>query len=153
MNRTKTRILTGLAIALLFSLGTSATADLQGFTPMEQEQRDPRPFKLRAAGQIDLNTGGILFGGVATHLGLYTASGFLNPLDFSILGSIEAANGDTLNFTAAFVIGPVGQLEASFNFDGGTGRFAGAAGSASGPVVLDPVDFTFLITALGDLDY
>ena len=94
-----------------------------------------------------------MFGGVATHLGLYTANGFLNPADFSILGSIEAANGDTLDFTANFADGPFGQLVATFNFSGGTGRFAGAIGSASGPVSLDFLDFTFLIRVVGELDY
>lgn len=153
MNRTRQRILTGLAIMLLFGLATGAATDLQTLTLTEEETAVVRPFKLRAAGQINLGTGEILFGGVATHLGLYTASGFLNPNDFSILGSIEAANGDTLDFTAVFSIGPLGQLEATFNFTGGTGRFAGAVGSASGPATLDPADFTFLITVIGNLNY
>ncbi len=144
------RIFIGLAIMLLFGLTTGAVSDLQRLS--EPEQGKPsRPLKLKAAGQIDLTTGAIMFGGVATHFGLYTANGFLNP-DFTIFGTIEAANGDTINFTAFFADGPLGQLQATFNFAGGTGRFAEAVGTASGPVALDP-DFTFLITAIGNLDY
>jgi hypothetical protein len=154
MNRTTQRIFVGLAIMLLFGLATGGTRDMQRTQTTESAQERPaaRPFKLTAAGQIDLTTGSIMFGGVATHLGLYTANGFLNPSDFSLFGTIEAANGDTLDFTAFFSIGPLGQLEATFNIAGGTGRFAEAVGTASGPVTLD-ADFAFLIRAVGDLDY
>jgi hypothetical protein len=149
MKATKQRIFVGLMIMLAFGLAADATT-----VPRQTGKAEPsRPFHLRAAGQIDLTTGEILFGGVATHLGLYTANGFLNPADFSILGTIEAANGDTLDFTAFFSAGPLGQLEATFNFAGGTGRFAGAVGMASGPATLDPSNFMFLITALGNLAY
>ena len=151
MNGTMQRIFIGLAIMLLFGLATGAASDLRRTTEPERA-RSSRPFKIRAAGQIDLTTGAITFGGVATHIGLYTANGFLNPSNFSILGTIEAANGDTLDFTALFSIGPLGELQATFDIAGGTGRFAEAVGTASGPVTLDP-DFTFLITAIGNLDY
>ena len=152
MKHTMKRIFVGLSIVLLFGLAASATDDLQQATESGQGASDNRPFKLRAAGQIDLGTGEVMFGGTASHLGLYTANGFLNPNDFSIFGTIEAANGDTLNFTALFSIGPLGEIQATFDIAGGTGRFADAAGTASGPVTLDP-DFTFLITAIGNLGY
>jgi len=154
MNRTVQRLIVGLAMMLLVGFATAGTSNLERIQPGESADRSPssRPFKINAAGQIDLNTGAIMFGGVASHLGLYTAHGFLNPADFSILGSIEAANGDTLNFTAFFSIGPLGELEATFNIAGGTGRFATAVGTASGPVTLDP-DFTFVIRATGTLGY
>ncbi len=149
MNRIMQRIFIGLAIMLFFGLATGAVSDLQRLN--EPEQRQPsRVLKLNAAGQINLTTGAIMFGGVATHFGLYTANGFLNP-DFTIFGTIEAANGDTLDFTAFFSIGPL-EIEATFDITGGTGRFADAVGTAAGPVTLDP-DFTFLIKAIGDLDY
>jgi hypothetical protein len=148
------RIFIGLAIMLLVGLAMGGTSDLQQGPSRDSSDRErpTRPFKINAAGQIDLNTGAIMFGGVASHLGLYTAHGFLNPADFSILGTIEAANGDTLDFTAFFSIGPLGELEASFNIAGGTGRFADAVGGASGPVTLDP-DFSFVIRATGSLAY
>ena len=147
------RIFIGLAIMLLFGLTTGMASQLQLSTAMGPEDPPPsRPFKVKAAGQIDLTTGVIMFGGVATHLGLYTATGFLNP-DFSIFGAMEVANGDTLDFTGSFAIGPLGQFVATFNFAGGTGRFAAAVGTVSGPVTLNPTELTFLITAIGTLDY
>lgn len=152
MKLTTRRILVAMAIMLLSSLALGGMSDLQQRTRPEQQRPEARPFKLNAAGQIDLATGSIQFGGVASHLGLYTASGLLHPADFSILGTIEAANGDTLDFTAFFAIGPIGEVEATFSIAGGTGRFADAVGTASGPVTLD-TDFTFLIRAVGDLDY
>ena len=153
MNRVMQRTFIGLATMLMFGLATGATSELQRTTELEQDRPAPtRPFKLRAAGQIDVTTGTIAFGGVATHLGLYTANGFFNPFTGGIAGTMEAANGDTLDFTALFTIGPLGQLEATFNIAGGTGRFAEAVGTASGPVTLDD-EFAFLIRAVGDLDY
>ena len=146
------KILVAMAIMLLCSFALGGVRDLQQPTRPEQPRPDVRPFKLTAAGQIDLNTGSLQFGGVASHLGLYTASGFLNPADFSLLGTIEAANGDTLNFIAFFSIGPIGEIEATFHIEGGTGRFADAIGTASGPVAIDN-EFAFLIRAVGELDY
>ncbi len=153
MNRTMQGIFVGLTIMLLFGLATGGTSELQLRPPTTQSDLEApvnRPFKLNAAGQIDIGTGTIMFGGVASHLGLYTTNWFLNP-DFTIFGTIEAANGDTLDFTAFFSIGPL-EIEATFDIAGGTGRFADAVGTATGPVTLDP-DFTFLIKAIGDLDY
>ena len=115
------------------------------------EAASPRAMKLSAAGGIDLNTGVVVFGGVGTHLGLYRAGGFLDPT-FSIFGAIRAANGDALNFIAGFSMGPMGEIEATFFFSGGTGRFVDAVGQASGPVTLNP-DFTFVIDVDGYLNY
>jgi hypothetical protein len=141
-----------LAILLACGLAVSATGDLQErMSEPGQDLPVVKPFKMKAAGAIDLTTGEVAIGGVATHLGLFTATGFLLP-DFSIFGTFEAANGDTLDFTALFDTGPIGEIQAIFNFTGGTGRFADAVGMASGPVMLDP-DFTFLIKAEGDIDY
>jgi hypothetical protein len=154
MERTVQRVFVGLAIMLLVGLAVAGTSDLERERPGGSEERGPanRPFKMNAAGQINLSTGAIMFGGVASHLGLYTANGFLNPNDFSIFGTIEAANGDTLEFVASFTIGQLGELQAAFEIDGGTGRFADAVGTASGPVTLEP-DFSFVIRATGNLGY
>jgi hypothetical protein len=143
MNRATQRIFVGLALVLLFGLGTSVLA-----TPAPAPVS--RVFKLKAAGQIDPVSRAITFGGVATHLGLYTADGFLTAR-LVIFGTIEAANGDQLNFTGFFVPW-FGELRATINLDGGTGRFADAYGTAFGPVVLNP-DFTFRITVQGSLEY
>ncbi len=153
MNQTMKRIFIGLAILLVSGLTASATSDRDLQTAEWSDGRTvSKPLKLGAAGEVDLTTGAIMFGGTATHIGLYTAQGFLNPQDFSIFGTIEAANGDTLSFTAFFVFGPTGDIDATFNILTGTGRFAGATGTASGPVILDP-DFTFLITVNGEISY
>ena len=153
MNRTIRGLLFALAILLVFGLVAGASGDLQERTPEEaQDLPVVKPFKLKGAGGIDLGTGEFSLGGVATHLGLYTATGFLNPADFTIFGTFVAANGDELGFTAFFDTGPMGEIQATFNFAGGTGRFADAIGTASGPVMLDP-DFTFLIKAEGDIEY
>lgn len=141
MSRATQRIFAGLSLVLLFGLGTSMPA---APTPVS------RVFKLKAAGQIDPVSRAITFGGVATHLGLYTANGFLTPR-LVIYGTIEAANGDQLNFIGNFVPW-FGELLATINLDGGTGRFADAYGRVSGPVTLNP-DLTFRITVQGSLEY
>jgi hypothetical protein len=146
------RIFVGLAIMLVFGLAASARSDQKQTDAWQEQTPITKPLKLKAAGEIDLNTGAIMFGGTATHFGLYTATGFFNPADFSIFGTIEVASGDSLSFTAAFVTGPLGEIDATFNIMAGTGRFAGVTGTASGPVTLDP-DFTFLITVLGEISY
>jgi len=141
MNRATQRIFVGLALVLLFGLDTSVLA---APTPVS------RVFKLKAAGQIDPVSRAITFGGVATHLGLYTANGFLTPR-LVIFGTIEAANGDQLNFTGFFVPW-FGELLATINLEGGTGRFADAYGTALGPVTLNS-DLTFHIAVQGSLEY
>jgi len=139
MSRPKQRILIGLVFILLFGLASSTLA---APAPVS------KVFKLRAAGQIDLSTGALAFGGVATHLGLYTSEGFLSPT-FSIFGTITAANGDTLNFVANFT-GLIPPIDATFTFAGGTGRFVDAVGSSFGPVDFHP-DFTFEISTRGSI--
>ncbi len=120
--------------------------------PVQAPQPVSRPFKLKGGGQIDLSTFAFDFGGQATHLGLFTATGQLDPQTFQIQGTITAADGDTLNFVAQFNLGPLGEIEAAFQITGGTGRFDGATGSASGPVNLDP-DFMFTLNLEGTINY
>ena len=116
------------------------------------EARGPRAFKLRAEGAINLATGVVMFRGVGTHVGLYRGNGFLDPA-FNIFGSIRAANGDALDFTAGFSMGQMGEISATFIFSGGTGRFEDAVGQASGPVTLNP-DFSFVIDRMnGFINY
>ena len=116
-----------------------------------EERAGARPFKLNAAGGINLANGMVNFGGVASHLGLYTGTGFLDLNTLSIFGTITAANGDTLNFVAGFS-GLIPPIDATFTFAGGTGRFVDAVGSSFGPVDFHP-DFTFEISTAGTLEY
>ena len=96
-------------------------------------------------------TGQVLFGGVASHLGLYTGNGFFDLNNLAIFGTIEAANGDTLNFIAGFS-GLAPPIFATFTFSGGTGRFVDAVGTSSGPVTFN-ADFTFTVSTSGNLGY
>ena len=156
----------GLAFVLLFlTMGSGALAagdnsiglnlvglKEAGIAPVEAPQPVGRPFKLKGGGQIDLSTLGFNFAGTATHLGLFSAAGQIDPSTFQIQGTITAADGDTLDWVAGFQIGPLGEIVAAFTFTGGTGRFAGASGSASGPVALDP-DYLFTINLEGTIAY
>ena len=178
---TQRRILIGLAITLFFGFAanavergksvsmvagtTAGTMQADAARPdgdvdranrlttiLTSEQRaGARPFKLNAAGGINLANGMVNFGGVASHLGLYTGTGFLDPNTLSIFGTITAANGDTLNFVASFT-GLIPPIDATFTFAGGTGRFVDAVGSSFGPVDFHP-DFTFEISTRGALEY
>ena len=156
----KSIVTTGLAVALVFLwVGAGASAGmvasgLKGDVVSPNPSQGPaaRPFKLKAAGQIDLSTLSFEFSGVATHLGNYTASGTIDPSTLQLQGTLTAANGDSLNWVAQFQFGPLGEIEAALTITGGTGRFANASGVASGPVVLDP-DFMFTFNLLGSIGY
>jgi hypothetical protein len=111
-----------------------------------------RPFKLKAGGAIDVNTFSISFAGTATHLGQFSASGAVDPSTLQIQGTMTAANGDTLDWVAQFQFGPLGEIDALLTITGGTGRFTGASGSASGLVALDP-DFMFTLNIEGTIAY
>ena len=151
----------GLALVTLLLLGGSnaAVAGLKAgglkdsvISPSSGQDPVVRPFKLKGAGQIDLTTFAFNFAGTATHLGLYSSVGQIDPYTFQIAGTITAADGDTLTYAAAFAPGPLGEIEASFTITGGTGRFENASGSASGPVTLD-ADFTFLLNLQGTIAF
>jgi hypothetical protein len=159
MNRRIAR--TGLVLVTLLipCLGTGAFAGIapEGFkdaivSPDQGQHPVERPFKLKGGGQIDLDTFSFNFGGTATHLGLYSSTGAIDPSTFLIQGTMTAANGDTLDWAAQFAQGPLGEIEATFTVTGGTGRFNGATGSASGPVALDP-DFSFTLKLEGTITY
>jgi hypothetical protein len=107
--------------------------------------------KIKGGGQIDINTFTLTFAGQSTHLGQFTATGVVDPT-FQIQGSMTAANGDVLNWNAYFQQGPLGEIQATFIFAGGTGRFVNAHGTATGPVALDP-DFMFTLNLQGTLSY
>ena len=132
---------TGLALVTLLFLwvGTGAAAEVtaDGFkdsivSRYEGPQPVAKPFKLKAGGQIDTNTLTFNFAGTATHLGLFAASGTIDPSNFQIEGTMTAADGDTLDWVAQIQPGPLGEFEVTFTFTGGTGRFTRASGSAGG---------------------
>ena len=74
-------------------------------------------------------------------------------------GKITAANGDTLKIEFSGVLDPPPPGSATafdkpvFHFVGGTGRFAGASGSADALVVVNLATGAFEITMVGNIDY
>ena len=137
-----------------------------------------RPFALNGTGvaAIALNEAGIPVSAEvtstsnATHLGLCTTVGHVDyvlandpehpgRLLSSGYGTITAANGDTLQIQFSGVLDPppTGSVTATdkptFHFVGGTGRFAGASGSADAVVVINLATGAFEITMVGKLDY
>ena len=106
----------------------------------------------------------------ATHLGLCTTVGKVNykpandpehpgRLLSSASGAITAANGDTVLIEFNGVLDPPapGSITAmdkpTFRFVGGTGRFAGASGSAEAVVVVNLLTGALEITMVGSIDY
>jgi hypothetical protein len=106
----------------------------------------------------------------ATHLGLCTTIGKVNytpandpahpgRLLSSGSGTITAANGDTLliEFTGVLDPPPPGSAtgidKPVFHFVGGTGRFAGASGTANAVVVVNLATGAFELTMVGNIDY
>ena len=106
----------------------------------------------------------------ATHLGLCTTVGRVNytPANdpehpgrvlSSGSGTITAADGDTVQIEFNGVLDPPepGSSTAidkpTFRFVGGTGRFAGASGSAESVVVVNLLTGAFEITMVGNIDY
>ncbi len=168
MSRTIVR--TGLIFVTLLCLcmGRGAVAGLsvadfeEAISP-SNDLKNPttKKFKLKGGGQIDLATFTLEFAGKASPLGKYNATGTINPATFQIAGTITtgkdicsdlAPKNDSVNWTATFQQGPLGETLAFFTFTGGTGKYADATGSASGPVVLD-AEFMFTINLEGSITY
>ena len=168
MSRTIVR--TGLIFVTLHCLcvGRGAVAGLtvsnfeEAIGPSDDMKHpETKSFKLKGGGQIDITTFTLEFSGKASPLGKYNATGTINPATFQIQGTFTtgkdvcadlAPKNDSLNWTAAFQQGPLGDILAIFTFTGGTGKYAGATGTASGPVILD-ADFMFTINLEGKITY
>lgn len=135
-----------------------------------------RPFALNGKGVATfiIDGAGNLVGAdvtsssTATHLGLCTTVGRVNytpandpehpgRLLSSGSGTITAANGDTVLIEFNGVLDPpqgtTGIDKPVFRFVGGTGRFAGASGTADAVVVVNLLTGAFEITMVGNIDY
>ena len=162
MNRHITKIAVACSLAFVFAGTAVRAADPSSVGAPDRvkgseiQPRQPSlhllPFKLKGGGQVDLATLEFNFAGQATHFGQFTASGQLDPTTGSIAGTITAANGDTVNWSGIFQPGPLGEIEATLTFEGGTGRFEHFDGIASGPVALDP-DFMFTMHLEGTVSF
>lgn len=105
--------------------------------------------------------------GTASHLGLVTTVGTINfspdpanpgRLLTSGSGTMTAANGDMVQVELNGALEPTpGSATATdkavFRFVGGTGRFAGAHGTANGIVVVNLLTGAFELTVVGDINY
>lgn len=134
-----------------------------------------RPFALNARGIATFITdqagnpirADVSSSGTASHLGLTTTVGTINftpdpPNPGRLLtngsGTMTAANGDTVQLELNGALEPTpGSATATDKFDvrfvGGTGRFAGAHGTAKGIVVVNLITGAFEITIVGDINY
>ena len=121
-----------------------------------------RPLRLNGSGTV-IN-GVIQATGRASHLGLWSEVGTLsfspdpnNPTRVLVTGDalFTAADGDELRGVIAEasldLITGIGT--GTFSFEGGTGRFADATGTAGFTVLQNLATGTFEISALGSIDY
>jgi len=99
--------------------------------------------------------------GTATHLGRWTVAGNVQytPDENGVVRSsgnatLTAANGDKLQVEIDGILDlNAGVDQGVFRFVGGTGRFAGATGSANFVVTLNPLTGGFELTVVGKIDY
>lgn len=134
-----------------------------------------RPFALNAKGIATFITDGagnpiradVSSSGTATHLGLTTTVGTINftpdpanpgRLLSSGSGTMTAANGDAVQLELNGGLEPTpGSATATDKFDvsfvGGTGRFAGAHGTAKGIIVVNLLTGAFELTIVGDINF
>jgi hypothetical protein len=129
-----------------------------------------RPFALNGTGvgQFITNEAGLPISanvtgsGTATHLGLWTTTATVNygpPNEDGLIPSsgeatIIAANGDTLEAVVQGTLNlGAGTDTGIFTFVGGTGRFAGASGSADFVVTVNPITGGFELTMVGRINY
>ena len=103
-------------------------------------------FKLKAGGQIDLESSTVSFAGQATHLGQFSATGTYDPDLFTFQGTMIGGSGDVLAFTATFETQPSGEIVAQLSFLGGAGRLFLSSGDCVGTLSLDADNmFTLII--------
>jgi hypothetical protein len=129
-----------------------------------------RPFALNGSGVAAFITDGagniiganVTGSGTATHLGSWTTSGTVNyappdengKIPSSGEATIIAANGDKLNVVLQGLFDPAtGTDQGIFSFVGGTGRFAGASGSADFVVTVNPNTGGFELVMVGRINY
>jgi hypothetical protein len=129
-----------------------------------------RPFALNGTGvgEFITNEAGLPISanvsgsGTATHLGLWTTTGTVHygaPDENGLIPSsgeatIIAANGDKLYVLVQGKLNlAAGTDSGTFTFVGGTGRFAGASGSADFVVTVNPLTGGFELTMVGRINY
>jgi hypothetical protein len=139
-------------VVLLFAVGSIIFA--------ARASGEERAYQSRSTAVLNLATGDFVAAGNGTHLGSYTELGNIkitgddpNALDVEGSATLTAANGEELcvaimgemNFFTGTIIG-------TLTFEGGTGRFEDATGSASVVAQLQP-NGTIVVVVEGTIDY
>jgi hypothetical protein len=123
----------------------------------QASQAVDRPFKGKAEGVISFTsptTAIAEYTGKATHLGKFTRTEYLTIDGPFVYGNIvfTAANGDKLNLDFVGMFVSANDVEGLYTFDGGTGRFSDATGTAEFSAnTSDFVNVT--VTFSGTIDY
>jgi hypothetical protein len=128
-----------------------------------------RPFALNGKGIASFLTdeaghvigANVTASGTATHLGLWTTAGSIRyaPDENGVIHSsgeatVTAADGEKLNMVVEGTLDPVNFTDHGiFRFVGGTGRFAGASGSADFVVTGNPLTGGFELTLVGTINF
>lgn len=122
----------------------------------------PRPFHLVEHGTFTVDETGHLVAngtGTATHLGHFTLhrEATVNPSEGKIEDgqvTLTAANGDQLNATFNGTLDPAtGKAVLSYEWKGGTGRFANASGATTWLAELNQAEGTYDLVADGVIKY
>src|SRR5262245_2035356 len=156
-----------LVISIFVSMGplaanrqAAAPQDSLKFSQVAPSSQVPAsvglPFKLKAGGQIDYYAQTLNFAGQATHLGQFIANGQVDPVDGGLQshGTMTAADGGTLSYVVTIELGGTyGEVTATVQITGGTGRFTGATGHAYGRLGLDFFDYMFTLDLEGTISY
>jgi hypothetical protein len=141
-----------VAASMTAALGTSAVVADAG----------DRPISGTAHGGITGATedGQLIFDytGSASHLGQFTRREYVTLVGLDLSGTMDitAANGDVLHlsFTGQIVPPYDGHAEGTYTFDGGTGRFEDATGTADFTAYAPGFDFSDVsVTFEGTINY
>jgi hypothetical protein len=120
------------------------------------------PYSARGTAVVDLATGNFVGAGTASYLGAYTEAGALQLTPTGSAGvfiatatsTYTAANGDQLTATFSGQLNfATGAVSADVTYTGGTGRFAGATGTAVLIGRLNPADGTLEVIVKGTIDF
>ena len=128
-------------LAALVGLVVTAAITSESYASHGGCRRHAVPIKLTAHISSD-GSGELRLSGVGSHLGRFTGRGTINSFNFDpvtnqievgVTATFVARDGDRLFASVLVSVEPAsGRGAKSLTFTGGTGRFAGCSGSASG---------------------
>jgi len=150
----KSRVAAALALLLVSGIAWAGSAAF--VAPIDFDRLHPvreRPetgFKLKAGGQLDMDTMTVTFAGQASHYGQFTATGTYDPVLSVLHGTMDCGgDGHTVTFTITFGPGNSGEVPAEFTGLGGPGwPLYNSNAVATGTITLDD-DFMFTLDVDG----